>query len=104
MINKPETDAIEAATPTNSPVIVPITKELHFKTPVRQRVIESEVNIVDAVAQDDRTEATLVAMVTTERGRMEALIRVPREIFNNSNLAGRTQARFSNDLQSLVFA
>jgi hypothetical protein len=103
MITTPEKDPMETEATDHASVTVPITQPLHFMTPAAQHILDPQVRIVDAVAIGERPEATLVAEVTTQHGKMEALIRVPREDYIDGNLAGRTQARFSADLRALVF-
>lgn len=96
-----DTEAEQAA--DSAPLTVPITKDLHFMTPAAQHILEPEVRIIDAVALGERPEATLIALVTTQHGQMEALIRVPREDYIDGKLAGRTRAQFNADLSALIF-
>ncbi len=101
MITTPESTAEQ--TLETPGVVVPITKDLHFLTPAAQELSDPHVEILEVVSYSERPEATLVAMVGTKRGRMEALIRVPREVFTDGQLVGRTSAHISADLRSLIF-
>ncbi len=85
-------------------VVVPITQQLHF-TPFRPdiEVTDDHVSIEDVVVIGERPEATVVAKIATNHGLMEALIRVPRETFNNGALLNQRSANFGPNGTSLVY-
>lgn len=83
-------------------IIVPITQPLHF-TPHRGdiQITEPVVDIKDVVVLDERPEATVIACLQTNHGLVEALIRVPRETFNDGKLITRRQAHL--DGSALIY-
>ncbi len=85
-------------------IVVPITREIHIHPHDASAVIvDPDVEIVDHAFLDNRAEVTLVTMVGTTKGKMQALIRISREEFVQHDLAARTRAGFSPDWDQLLF-
>lgn len=97
-------ETIELDSTDQTDIVVPITQPLHF-TPYRAdiEVTDPTVSIQEVVVIAERPEATVVAHLHTNHGRIEALIRVPRESMTNEAVLTRASAFMTNDRSALIY-